>query len=144
MKSAPLRIGTLITSLLILTLHELAVWNGWYSPTTDFDIVMHILGGFWVGTFLLYFFEEHPRLSPLHETGGWRAFVSLVSLVVLVGVLWEFYEFLAAYLPVILRNASTPEFQTYTDTLGDLLCDITGSIAAGLAFIRFQKKQPLR
>ena len=104
------------------TLGEKFHWDYtlWY-----FDIVMHSLGGAWVGLFFIYFFS---RIGQAHPARKFFLKVFLASL--LAGILWEFYEF------YIYQIVSLIRFDV-VDVATDVVCDALG---AGLAFLYYGKR----
>jgi len=107
----------------------LAIKFHWYSLIWYFDIVMHILGGFWVGMFFLYVFKRKD-FKPVDAHLFFKVF--LASLV--IGILWEFYEF------YIYQHISQIPFNQF-DTLTDIFFDLLGS---SFAFLYFSKLIMLR
>ncbi len=96
-----------------------------------FDKILHIVGGFAVGWFVISLFaREFGLLRP------WVAVLAIVAAVVLVGVLWEFAEYSAQWI-----RFSHPLFYHYfhggdlVDTLGDLLADLAGGASFALICI---------
>lgn len=89
----------------------------WYSLIWYFDIVMHFLGGVWVGMFFLYVFTRGERQISIK-----RLFLEVILATLVVGVLWEFYEY---YLSVISGSS-----WDLMDTLSDMFFDFLGGIVA--------------
>ena len=98
------------------------------------DKFFHFLGGFFVAMFFYYYLEHE-----LKKIGWFKSIVILVSTAILVGVLWEFWEYsmdrifhdtlLGAY-SLRLRFGGD-----LTDTLGDLFLDIIGAIAFSISHL---------
>jgi ABC-type multidrug transport system fused ATPase/permease subunit len=86
----------------------------WWS-----DIPMHILGGMWVALIFKYLFLEKNNTS-VKINGFWANLILCLGFVVLIGVLWEFYEF---FVDSILFAQYQ---QTLADTMKDLLDDMIG------------------
>lgn len=89
----------------------------WYYSVWYFDIIMHFLGGLWLGLFFAYIFSGKSGPSP----GSGFFFKVLLSTLV-VGILWEFYEY---YL-----NAVSLESFDLPDTLYDIFFDMLGAAAS--------------
>ncbi len=99
-----------------------------YTRFSWFDNLMHFAGGIvLVITFfpLLTYFEKERNLK-LDRI--WK-FIFVTSLVVLVAVLWEFYEFVMGYFFGFNWQPSV------ADTIGDLFLGMSGGIIAGLFFL---------
>ncbi len=97
------------TNSIILKFH-------WYYSIWWIDILMHFLGGFWVGGFFLYVFIRKKTRS---ESFIFLAKVVLATLA--VGLVWEIYEF------YIYQYLSQNPFDLI-DTISDLFFNILGSI----------------
>ncbi len=98
---------------------------------------MHFLGGFWLAA--VYFWIDakieisNPKFSKLPR---WLIdLIFTLSFVVLIGVLWEFYEFLSDF--YFLAGGKISVFQSsFADTIGDLFFDLIGGITAFAIFYR--------
>jgi hypothetical protein len=102
-----------------------------YVKFSWFDNLMHFTGGIVLAfTFfpLLTYFEKEGNL----KLGRIWKFIFVISLVVLIAVLWEFYEFVICYFFGFNWQPSV------ADTIGDLFLGMSGGIIAGLFF--FWKK----
>ena len=96
------------------------------------DLLMHLAGGFWAGGLGVYLLRETPLSKFLF-------FLTVVSFAALVGVLWEFFEFMTDPLWSILGRETF--FQAgLEDTLGDLLSDLVGGALAAILFRKEEKK----
>lgn len=111
-------------ALLIAALHFVAsayylYWSVWW-----FDILMHFLGGLFIGASALWlFYFEVPAPLRLRLS----AFATAFAAVAAVGVSWEIFEkVVGAYQP-----------ENYTlDTTLDLAMDVVGMLAAYLIYTR--------
>ena len=78
-------------------------------------MILHFLGGFWVGLFFLYvFYVRKAILQPLSY---------VVIFVLLIGLLWELFEFYAN------NYIGTYPFDII-DTTSDMFLDIFGGFCA--------------
>ena len=125
---------------IIFGVHIPGLAFGWYYAIPWLDIPMHIAGGAWVGLLFCYIFSTRTRFA---DPGRKLPFLILgLGFVSLIGILWEFYEFLMdivifkAYLP--LEAPGYILFDTHTDFLNDL---IGGAIAIGLFIFRARKNK---
>lgn len=105
---------------LIFLLNLLANKLYLYSSLWYFDMIMHFLGGFWLGLFFFWLF--YPDFFPNFKNSGiFKLFLG----VFLVGFLWELYE--------IGVNASfARDSFNLSDTISDLVCDMFGGLSAYL------------
>ncbi len=95
---------------------------GLYYVFPHFDKVMHVAGGLAIAWFALSLFQDElVRWRP------WRQALVLLGVTCLVGVVWEFAEYLANF-----SRTSYPLLYHWfhggdlADTLGDLAADLTG------------------
>jgi hypothetical protein len=113
--------------IFILLLHVIAIVNSWYWVYTWLDIPMHFLGGFWLAVVFFYF--VNPRLQIIN----YKLLITLISalgFVALVGVFWEFFEFLCDVF-IFSKGYLEVAQQGTADTMSDLFFDLLG----GLAFL---------
>lgn len=107
----------LIGILHLTATDRLYYWNIWW-----FDLVMHFLGGFWIAAAV--FWKSEWLKLPFKLT-----FASVIGTVVLVGGLWEVWEYWAG-----LTFASKSVY--HLDLSLDLLMDTIGGVAAYALCIR--------
>lgn len=95
----------------------------WYSLIWYFDMIMHFLGGLWVGLFFFYVFsyiESVPKFLIL-------AFEVLIATLV-IGLLWELYEY-------VLNVISLTPWDII-DTSSDVFFDLFGSFVSIFYFLK--------
>ena len=117
--------------LLIFTANSLALAFHWYYSIWWFDMLMHFLGGLWEGLFFIWFFSspdigESLRLSP-EPKNFTRLITKTVLFVLLIGVLWEFFEFFT-------NNYIGSDPFNILDTVSDIFFDLAGGTFAVLYF----------
>lgn len=118
----------LFTLLAVLIAHGAGLFMGLYAQYHNFDMLVHFLGGTFTASVFISTAARHPKFSFIGQN-KWVNIIVAVALTVLVGVLWEFFEF---YVGVWTGLPS----QTYTDTLSDLFFDTIGGLSSSLiAFI---------
>lgn len=106
-----------------------------YDRFNHFDKLMHFAGGFAVAWFVCAMYARELRM--MHPS---KFVLLLVAVTTLVGVLWEFAEFLsntyAVNFPVLHKYLYGGGI---ADTLGDLLTDALGALVFSLGL--FGKKR---
>lgn len=121
------RIFFLVVGIFLLNLIANALY--WYTAIAWFDMVMHTLGGIFLGfgvaSFLFDRFRNKKDLS---------VFLIIAAIVLVVGLGWEGYEYLVQFLVKGVHLADIP------DSISDLYCDITGGAIASL-FVLFDKRR---
>ena len=108
--------GVLLVNVFAL-IHDLYFYYSWL------DIVMHLVGGFWIGFTALAIIQwKLGHALPLKERFAY-AFLLAFG----IGVLWEMFELLSD-----TSFALEPYVYNATDTFSDLLNDLLGGMVAGL------------
>lgn len=120
----------LVFIVLIAAAHIIGSTSSWYWKFLWLDTVMHLAGGAWTGLFFLYLFGERLNLLNLSKNFLLTAVLS-IGFVLLVGVLWEFFEYFRdTYIAHVPQNVPRPHPNLYVDTLKDLMNDFLGSIVS--------------
>ncbi|MGC8775844.1 MAG: hypothetical protein ACP5QN_00825 [Minisyncoccia bacterium] len=136
----------IISFILINLIHFLAVIYDWYYTIYWIDVPLHILGGIWLSSLFLYFFEKNEGLKkilfekPNIKKESLIFIILCLGFVALIGVLWEFYEFFVDV--IILKKYAYNAEPGYIlfDTLKDLFNDLVGGIIA--LIIYFKRSAP--
>jgi hypothetical protein len=97
-----------------------------------FDIVMHFFGGLWVISLIL-FLKRYFIINFINKDYYIVSLLMLVGLVVFVGLIWEFMEFIADR--YVLKTGFTYMRGVYEDTLSDLLMDIIGGTFGAIVYL---------
>ena len=129
--------------IFVVTFHILALVNFWYWNIDWLDIPMHFLGGLWVALFFFWILKKRfVQVSQVLEGNFLLLGILSLGFVSLIGIGWEFYEFLYdKYLAkgLLLSQASI------TDTMTDLFFDWVGGLIAVLVYkIRRERISSLR
>ena len=95
----------------------------WYTSIWYFDIVMHILGGIFIGLLLFWFLNKKKITFNLIFA------LKAILGVLIVGILWEFFE-------IILNNIIAGDNFNIFDTISDLFFDLAGGSLASIYFLR--------
>lgn len=127
---------------LILGVHGVAIALGWYDTYVWFDIPMHFSGGCAIGCLALagwnFVFESVTFRKSLHP--GWRLLayaLAIIGFVTLIGVAWEWYEFLFDQMAIFASAGLQPAQMGLADTMADLFFDVLGAV---LAFTLFRNR----
>ncbi len=115
---------------LVAFLYFSSIFSGFYWKNPWVDIPLHFLGGLSVALFgIIYFKNEIEKLNLL------SAVVFILGFSGLIGIFWEFFEWgLDTFFKAKINQASV------SDTLGDLLMDLLGSILIVFYFLFLRKK----
>lgn len=123
--------------LFVLVIHGILLLTDGYYHLDQIDVPLHIMGGFVMSMLGLAIHHQvstnhHNKMAP-----WWYRFVFVVGFAVLIGVLWEFYEFVMDQ--TVHKWFELPVAQpSLANTMKDLLDDLIGAIAA---FWVFQKEK---
>lgn len=88
------------------------------------DKLMHLTGGLAIAWLALVFFAHRLDRLPSFDR-----FLIVISVTALIGVLWEFAEYLGQFFPTISHYLSGGDL---ADTLGDLTFDLFGAFLVSL------------
>lgn len=116
---------SLIILGVILVAHFAAIARGWYLRESPIDNVYHVLGGAFLASLCFYIFASRPHLFDLERHFPMTLLVT-VSIVVLLGVSWELFEFSLDSLSAV-RGSLFRTQMSVRDTLGDLAADALGA-----------------
>ncbi len=118
-----------IVGISLLIINWVANTLYWYTSIWWFDMLMHTVGGMFVafigGAMLL----RHLRGRTPHEL-----FIILVLFVFVVGLFWEYYEYIVQFYIKTVHLADVP------DSISDLVCDMVGGVIASIFVIVMQKR----
>ena len=126
---------------MVLAVHGLAISSGWYEYNKWFDIPMHFAGGFAIGLLALAGLEAWiEKVTFKKSLKPWAqiavAAVAVMGAAAIVGIVWEWYEFIFDNLAVMYSLEIRPAQMTIGDTLADLAFDLIGALAAFTLFRR--------
>lgn len=116
----------LVTLMFFIFLaNTLALKLNLYSLVWYLDIIMHTLGGMWVGMFFLYVFNRRNPTSL-----NFKIVVQTLVTTLAIGLLWEIYEF------YVYQYLSHITFDMQ-DTSSDIFFDLLGYSMACFYFSKF-------
>lgn len=110
----------------IFLLNYLAMNFFWYSSVWYLDMVMHFLGGFWLGLAFFWFLKPKEISS--------KFIFKIILGVLLIGILWEIFE-------IAVDETTIGEPFNILDTASDIFFDLAGGFSAGLYY--FKKVAPI-
>jgi hypothetical protein len=105
----------------IVALHYLFFFFDWYAVFPGLDWLMHCISGAWVGAYGAWLLFSCGRLRA--KSMLWEM-IAILGFVALVGVLWEFHEFVADF---FITDRSRMMQLSLGDTMGDLFFDMLGA-----------------
>lgn len=119
--------------VVIMSVWFFGLWIGLPYRFWWFDVAAHFIGGMWAFGFFLFL----ARFFEISILGGsnvlWIAeYSALVGGVMMIGVFWEFGEFIADR--YIFETGFTYLGGTFEDTLADLFFDFLGASAGFPAY----------
>ncbi|MCM2339052.1 MAG: hypothetical protein NDI62_01180 [Burkholderiales bacterium] len=105
----------------IFLMNYLALRFHWYFSIWYFDMLMHFLGGIWLGFISIYLFN--------FDSGSKKSFFNIIVAVFVVGVGWEIFE-------IVVNAYTTENAFNFLDTISDLFFDTAGGVFALLYFLK--------
>ena len=131
--SGPSRKVLISFLVLIFLIHGWSLTSSAYFHLWWLDILLHFLGGFWLGLLALYLLKDKNIFSQ-----PYFSLLLVLALVALGGVLWEIGEYILDEL--VLESVGMAQLQPgLEDTISDLISDLIGG---ALASFIFQKRGP--
>lgn len=127
-----------ITTGALLFLHSAGIAFHWYDTFYSFDKIVHAFGGAWVAEVLLILSARYQILS-FPRDRYITACIILISMAMLVGVFWEFFELAVDKISLAKYGAGIENHPAPTDTAFDLLADFLG--ISFTAFMLLSKKR---
>ncbi len=107
----------------IFLLNYLATKFYWYSSVWYLDMLMHFLGGFWLGLVSIYLFPSLFKVNPL------RSILKIFFIVLFIGIGWEIFE-------ILIDKFITQNSFNLLDTASDIFFDVAGGLVAVFYFFR--------
>ena len=131
--SAIPHISIIVVIFAFVVLHVLGMIS-LYANISWYDALLHGLGGAWIA-------HTTWLLSRQPGTIKFRGALFILGMVALVGVSWEFLEFIYDKI-AMSRSWELPLLQqSLSDTLSDLLMDILGGIATTIILASVSKNK---
>lgn len=127
MKHSPLSQAIWFTGAVIL-IHAGLLFSGAYA-IAHVDTVMHFLGGF---AMALFGIAIHHGVSSKHHSATspwWYHYLFVVGFAMLIGVAWEFHEYIFDQTVHVWLNMPTSQI-SLADTMKDFLFDWIGASVA--------------
>ncbi len=124
---------SLILVALIFVVNLLAYQFYWYSSIWYFDMIMHAAGGVFLA--LIVGAVAHQQIQGL---GWWHSIVLMLLSVFIIGLLWEWYEYVVQWL-----TRPVP-FASIDDSISDLICDMIGGVVGAVFVLRAKKRYTVK
>jgi hypothetical protein len=115
----------LLPPVVVFAVHLCAWRAGAYDVFPRLDVVMHLLGGFLVAGVLAWSLDWSAARGWIAPVDSRVAMATVLGLVTVVAVVWEFFEF----------GLDSLIATRYQHGLGDTLRDLALSMAGGAAFL---------
>jgi len=100
----------------------------WYSSIWYFDMIMHFLGGFWLGLVCFYLFS-----LKIFSQEFFHAAFKVSVFVLFIGLGWEIFE-------LVFNNIVAQNPFNYLDASSDIFFDLSGGLCAILYIWKKQLK----
>lgn len=132
--SPTMRMRTAFFAILgVYLFHLLLTAFGVYNTHAEIDNLSHFLGGFVMGMLAVALDHRAAVRDGAKNLPFWFHLLFVVGFVMLVGVLWEFHEFILDHTLSLWYHLGANQ-PSLTDTMLDLWMDMIGSVAAFFVF----------
>lgn len=126
MEKAPTKISfakeLILAALLVAFLHQLALNFYLYWTIEWFDILMHFLGGAWVGFGMLYILSIFGFWdNQISRKQEFLIFINLILSLLVIGLTWELWELFVGF---------SDRLNDRIDTILDIIMDLIGCLTA--------------
>jgi hypothetical protein len=111
--------------VLIFLVNFVAVRLYWYNSIWYFDMLMHFLGGFWLGLAVIWLLAYKNLSLEL----SWKLVFKIILSVFFIGLFWEFYE-------IVVNNIFAQMPFNILDTLSDIFFDLAGGAFSVFYFFK--------
>ena len=119
-----------VTSLLLiavmLALHTAATMFYWYVSIPWYDMMMHTLGGIFLGVFTAAIFTRHIK-----EMNRFEIIVTILLMVLIIGLGWEYFEYAVQY---FIKGSA--RLADVADSVSDICCDMIGGVVGALFVLK--------
>ncbi len=116
---------------IVLVIHIIVTVTGCYERWWWFDIPMHLIGGFAMGTAAYYLLQDYERRGEFKSQSNHLTILLIIGFVALAAVSWEFLEF-------ALDTFWHTNLQTdIIDTIKDLCMGLIGGSTAAILKVLF-------
>ena len=114
----------------IFILNTLAQKFYWYFTIWYFDIIMHFLGGLWLGLVFIWFFlvKRSVPTDQLLNLIDLKLITKIILSILIIGIFWEIFE-------IIFNNVLAENAFNFLDTISDIFCDLAGGTFAVFYFL---------
>lgn len=117
----------------LIGIHFLALQFFLYWILPWFDLLTHFWGGLFVGLLLLWLaYQSGYRIATLRMVGTFstkRALVLVIAGMLVIGMLWEIYEYVAR-----LYLGNPLEANYWFDTSIDMVMDVVGALVGFVVY----------
>lgn len=128
-------LGAMLISSHIFFLTVGKTYQIWWA-----DIILHFSGGFFIGLVALWFLFNRLNLPVQKEVLPYYIIlISIISFTALIGVLWEFYEYIMDLITGYKSYSIVVMQENMKDTMSDLFLDLLGAAVSSI-FLKFKKK----
>lgn len=125
-----LKLDIALYTLLVLFLYALGVRYHLFYRIFEYDKILHFIAGVWVALVILWLFRKRTHILPkyFNECFKKRPVLTLIVLTLVVGGLWEIFEFLLVQYSVMMYDYELNLQPSHLDTFLDLVADGLGAL----------------
>jgi len=105
----------------IFLLNYLAMKFYWYLSIWYFDMILHFLGGFWLGLAFIWFFKI-KEITP-------KIILKIIFGVLFISIFWELFE-------ILINDFITKKSFNSLDTISDIFFGMAGGFSVLFYFLK--------
>lgn len=117
-------------TLLVLFLYAAGVRFHLFYRVFEYDKILHFVAGAWVALVILWLLRKRSKVLPQSLNGLFKKkpILTLVILTLIIGGIWEIFEFLLVQYSIIMYNYELNLQPSHLDTFLDLVADGLGAL----------------
>lgn len=119
----------------VIVIHITLLATGVYERVSEIDSLLHFAGGFVMGLLAIAIHHDMTDKHDLKRHPDWYRLLFVLGFVMLVGVAWEFHEYVLDNTAVVWWGWPKNQLDL-ADTMLDFLLDGAGAVVAFALFKR--------
>lgn len=124
-------IFSLIVLFTLITLHSVGSYYSWYWVYPQFDVLVHLVSGLWIGLIILWLASCFGQVNSLKEYKVKSFLIAFIS-ALFIGIIWEVLENITQITFVDAHGYAL-------NTTKDIIADGLGGILAYMYFTKRKK-----
>ncbi len=118
----------LFSTIALVAVHTAGSLTNLYLNTSWFDMITHFLGGFWIGTCILWFLPKYLPDLPLTKLIHKNKVLGILISILIIVFLWELFEFALVTIAKVNYGVRLDLQPGILDTLTDIVLGVLGAL----------------